>query len=850
MTFPKDAARKWNAATTRFLFIFVFAAVFIWAGAVFAQAQPTPDNAAQALAQPAVQARDAAPANNSNAGNSDIDYDSLTQLWSTRTSDLTALIEEASSLKDYAESLAGPLEDKVSEARAQMARLAGIFQVSRGHPTEQLALLRQMKTLRDALAKNIKPLEDIAATLAISLEEVGGLEADMESLQKESLGAGGINIQAAEVKDRVELKNYTAAMAGAKDKLTRASKRLKQILDPARATVERIGEILTKSEGSLADVWKNYYLPPLSGDLDLGVLTLFPTLLKDWASSLNTRLSFAYPQNAAQWGEALKNFVISALIIGLLGLLALRGAKGLPPYWREACDDVIKKALLWTGVGMAVLIAATNRVGGIYFAFLLVGSLLVIYGVAAFSWRLRIAARPMLKNKPSPLGRLFLPAVFGVVMLFSDLPPRILAVLWGLAMVIFLVRIFSINHRHKHEVAERPPLLERIFYGCAFWFGLGSLVVAACGYARLAILLYMILFALINTVTLGNGLMYMLSGIVGHWLDKEKNPVLHALAEAVAIPLSWIFSLLCTLPWLWAVPGASQILRQGLSTSYTVGEASFDFSKVLLIAVLFFLFRSLISLSKTTLKHLPDRLPHLESGVIPPLQTMASYVFWVIFALVALGLLGVNFTSLAVVAGGLSVGIGFGMQTLFNNLISGLMLIFGRNILVGDYVEAGGISGTVRAINIRSTTIETPERALVYVPNSNFMSNQFSNWTRNSRMVRRSIFVGVAYGSDPELVSSLLLQAAEEQPHVLKYPAPAVFFNNFGPSSLDFTLNIFIDDLDYGMVTLSGVRASIQKLFAAHNIDIPFPQMALHIPEGGGWGKPETPLSGQSMKRV
>ncbi len=810
----------------------------------FARAQPAPSPDVSA-------AQDAAPTEAVPEDSSNPDYDTLTQLLATRTADLTALMEEASSLKNSAESLTGPLSDKVSEARAQMARLAGLFQISRGHPTEQIALLRQMNTLRDSLNRSIKPLEDIAATITINLEEVAGLETDMENLRKESKTEGGISIQAAALKDRVELKNYVTTMADAKDKLTRAEKRLKQILGPARLTVKRISEIIAKSEGGLADIWKNYYLIPAGNDLSS--LALFPALLKEWASSLDTRLSFAYPQNPAQWWEAVKNFVVSALIIGLLGLFALRGTRSLPDYWRQAGLDVIKKALLWTGVGMAVLNAAMNRSGGIYFVFVLLGSLLIIYGVAALSWRLRVAARPMLKDKPSPLSRLFPPAVLGVVMLFSDLSPRILCFLWGLAMIAFLVRIVAIHRRHARLAGERPPLLERIFYSCAFWFGLASLAVDAAGYARLAILLYMFLFALVNTVTLGNGLMYMFSGMVGHWLDKEKFPVRHAMAEAVAIPLSWVLSLLCTLPWIWAVPGANQILRQGLSTSYTVGEASFDFSKLLLIIVLFFLFRSFISLSKTTLKHLPERLPHLERGVIPPLQTMASYAFWVLFALVVMGLLGVNFTSLAVVAGGLSVGIGFGMQTLFNNLISGLMLIFGRNILIGDYVEVGGIAGTVRAINIRSTTIETPERALVYVPNSSFMANQFSNWTRNSRMVRRSIMVGVAYGSDPELVTSLLLQAAEEQEHVLKFPAPMVLFNNFGASSLDFTLHIFIDDLDNGLVALSGVRANIQKLFSAHNIDIPFPQMTLHVPSESGadkGAKPEPLLSGKTMKQV
>jgi small-conductance mechanosensitive channel len=301
-----------------------------------------------------------------------------------------------------------------------------------------------------------------------------------------------------------------------------------------------------------------------------------------------------------------------------------------------------------------------------------------------------------------------------------------------------------------------------------------------------------------------------------------------AIADAVSRPAAWLLALLCTLPWLWAAPGAFALLNRALSASYTVGEASFDFSKVLLVAVCFFLFRAFIRLGQTSLDHLPRKMPYIERGVIPPLRTLLSYGIWTLFAFLCLGLFGVDFTSLAVVAGGLSVGIGFGMQNLFNNMISGAMLLFGRTILVGDFVEVAGASGTVRAINIRSTTIETPDRALVYVPNSAIVAGQFVNWTRNSRMVRRTLSVGVAYGSPTALVAELLEQAAAGHPHVLATPAPTVYFQNFGDSALEFQIFFFVDDFDNAIKTLSDVRLAVDRLFSQHGIDIPFPQLTVH----------------------
>jgi small-conductance mechanosensitive channel len=279
-------------------------------------------------------------------------------------------------------------------------------------------------------------------------------------------------------------------------------------------------------------------------------------------------------------------------------------------------------------------------------------------------------------------------------------------------------------------------------------------------------------------------------------------------------------------PWFWAIPGAFSLLRHILGTNYAVGEASIDFSLILLLGLGFFLVRSFIRFGQTSLDHLPERMPYIERGVIPPLRNVFAYGVWALFALCCLALFGVDFTSLAVVAGGLSVGIGFGLQNLFSNMVSGLMLIFGRTLLVGDYVEVAGAAGTVRAINIRSTTNETPDRALVYVPNSAIMAGQFVNWTRNSRSVRRSLVVGVAYGSPTELVTELLARAASEHPHVL--PPPVVYFQNFGDSALEFQLLFVIDDIDNAASTLSEVRLSVDRLFAGQGIEIPFPQITVH----------------------
>ena len=186
-------------------------------------------------------------------------------------------------------------------------------------------------------------------------------------------------------------------------------------------------------------------------------------------------------------------------------------------------------------------------------------------------------------------------------------------------------------------------------------------------------------------------------------------------------------------------------------------------------------------------------------------------------------------SNLAMVAGGLSVGIGFGMQTIINNFLSGLILIFSRTMQVGDVVEVGTTTGRVRKISVRATIVETYDNAVIYVPNSEFVSTRLINWTRNSRTVRRDVVVGVAYGSDTTLVMKLLASVANGHSDILKYPAPVVLFSNFGASTLDFTLRFWVRDYDVSVKTASELLFEIDQLFRKNNIEIAFPQMDVHI---------------------
>ena len=222
----------------------------------------------------------------------------------------------------------------------------------------------------------------------------------------------------------------------------------------------------------------------------------------------------------------------------------------------------------------------------------------------------------------------------------------------------------------------------------------------------------------------------------------------------------------------------------------------------------------------------------IEKGVSGSIERITRYIIVVVGIIMAFDTLGVSMTSLAALGAVLMVGVGFGLQNVTQNFISGLIILLERPIKVGDLVEVGGNTGRVSEIGIRYTLIHTREEVAILVPNSQFISEQVINESFSSETVRRRLEVGVAYGSDVELVRKLLLEVAAGHEKVLKAPAASVLFKDFGESSLDFALQVWVSDLWHYETILSDLRFEVDAAFRKHNVEIPFPQRDLHIRSG------------------
>jgi len=223
----------------------------------------------------------------------------------------------------------------------------------------------------------------------------------------------------------------------------------------------------------------------------------------------------------------------------------------------------------------------------------------------------------------------------------------------------------------------------------------------------------------------------------------------------------------------------------------------------------------------------------LSGGVRDSVRTGLGYVGFIAAVLVAASYAGLDFSNLAIVAGALSVGIGFGLQSIVNNFVSGLILLAERPIKVGDWVVVGENQGFVRKISVRATEIETFDRANVVVPNSLLISEKVQNWTLHNNVGRISISVGVSYDSDPERVKDILLEVAREHPQILTHPEPYVWFSDFGNSSLDFTLFCYALNITRQLGIQSDMRIAILKKFREEGIEIPYPQSDVHFRDLG-----------------
>ena len=515
----------------------------------------------------------------------------------------------------------------------------------------------------------------------------------------------------------------------------------------------------------------------------------------------------------------------SLLITGGLIFLAWLGIRKVVPkfgdlpelrlLFRPAVLFSVSAGLYWTA-GKIIFI--------LYPALSSLGDIVLGAGLVSLARSLRLLTRGPgpFAGKKHPLWMLWTLATVGVVL-------RVLSLPYGFELILWIMLLLMGSLRFHIESRKAESRWDLVFMRLLTVICVVLAFCATCGFTNVSLLAVFVLFYATVTFRLGQFVVHLLKSLEVKVREGVLSPTLAAFIQGFGFPAVILGFVMLNLWFLASHVGGDEVFARIFSFQLTGLHFRVSLKIVFLIVTGFYLTRAAILISDSLVLKFRQRRPDVDLSVMDSFLKGTKYLWWSVFALATLALLGFSLTSITVIAGGLSVGIGFGLQHIVNNLFSGLILLFGRAIQPGDTIQIGNTMGDVRRVTIRSTVVQTRENATLFIPNSDLMTNQIVNWSHRDREVVREITVGVAYGSDTAKVKDLLLRAALVQSQVRKDPPPQVLFFGFGASSLDFKVKFRVENVDDDQPVMSDVCFEIDRLFRENGIEIAFPQTDFHL---------------------
>lgn len=400
--------------------------------------------------------------------------------------------------------------------------------------------------------------------------------------------------------------------------------------------------------------------------------------------------------------------------------------------------------------------------------------------------------------------------------------------LWRLARIAKpLIEV----ERAKGEAALSLQIIG-VLRRAALVVAIASPVLALLGYEFAARSLF---FPAISSLAIIS-VVYLIFAVIGEGVDiyltdtggEEKGERLRL------IPILVGFLLFClTIPVLAVVWGASWADISGayntLAAGFTLGEVSLSPFDFVTFAIVFGVIYTATRMAQRLLKGSVLPKTKVDSGAADAIIAGVGYIGVFAGGFAAIAATGIDLSNIAIVAGALSVGIGFGLQNIVNNFVSGIILLVERPIKVGDWIEVGAAQGYVKQVNVRSTEIETFDRSTYILPNSDLISGAVHNWTHTDTVGRVITPVGVAHGTDPRRIEAILLDIAKEHPMIIASPAPVAFFLRFTSDALEFELRVFLRDINWMLVVMSDLNFRIEERFREEGIQFPYAQRDLHV---------------------
>lgn len=554
----------------------------------------------------------------------------------------------------------------------------------------------------------------------------------------------------------------------------------------------------------------------------------------DWVNLLINRVQARLPQR--WWGVVELPLSLGQVILPMAALIFLTGAIEATGFLGPLAGPMATNGLLAAGVLYYTVLWIS---GHVFPASDRLAQVLVLPPERRAEGRLHLALFALVTGAAAILTAGFDVRSYGLAVQVVTFPVTVIT-----GLLLFRIgQLLRQSATLEAAAAEAPgfrPLLLSLLGKAAMAIGVVGPILGAIGYVSLSDAMVrpaMVSLGLLAVVALLQRLIYDIYALV---MRAEQDRAQDALIP-VLISFALALAALPMLALIWGVrPAELWEFWTRFREGFRLGETRISPTDFLVFGVIFGIGYGVTKLLQGALKTTILPKTSLDPGGRNAIVAGVGYVGLVLAALAAITSTGLDLSSLAIVAGALSVGIGFGLQNIVSNFVSGIILLIERPVAEGDWIQVGTVQGWVRSISVRSTRIETFDRTYVIVPNADLISGQVTNWTGFNLTGRLIVPVGVAYGSDTRKVDRVLREIAEAQPLVVLNPPPNVVLMGFGADSLNFEIRMILRDVNFGLSVRSEVNHQIAARFAAEGIEIPFAQRDIWIrnPEALTGGAP------------
>ncbi len=562
-----------------------------------------------------------------------------------------------------------------------------------------------------------------------------------------------------------------------------------------------------------------------------------PMLSSEFYKHINTRLFHNGWQSIRifmkyQWGYVKQHFNILALcsLLILALTILIRFSKYITKpsaTWHSFTTTPLASALLIIGTGFTILNSLEINLNlppdwdTLLYIPPILAVIFLIDSVYKKHWQTKL-----LKQLLIFLGITLLTAVIN--------PPQMLTYLLVFYLSVVLLSYYFLLFVRRMMV----PSQRRITWAIMLWavFPLPVIIAGIAGFDQFAVLIFGRILALVGVTLIVWFMFKLMSGVVELVLTnipikiikQNANTIVNGITPGIflAHAILWL-ALVLNIFWLYPTLNAS--FRAITSLQFSIFSVIITPGSILL--VVFIIYSAILVSRGIRAFLLQEILPRykVEQGAQISITRLIHYAILFIGFIILLSALGFGLSQITILGGALGVGIGFGLQAIVNNFVSGLILLFERPIKVGDMIEVGTDVGEVKELGLRATTVQTFDNAEIVIPNSQLITGSVVNWTLAEKKIRVRVPVGVAYGSDISAVLKILLTCADANANVLSTPQPAALFLAFGASSLDFELRVWIPDFSNKLNVLSELNQDIEYEFSLAGIEIPFPQTDLHL---------------------